>query len=1073
MSRRFSFLSYSRLRLPESSNLEFPSHVFPIQLQRDTIPKPKSHLPSPFPLEQHLPACRIPLAHNPKPQQEPNHLYEDIAQRFLDPGFHGDAHSLFQQLIKKGFAQDVFLVNNLVNRFAKTDRLDHAHQLFDEMPEKNSVSWTCLISGYTQQRLPHEAFRLFKLMLSSSLAPTQFTFGSILRACQDSGPDWFVLGTQIHGLIIKHMYSFDTVVCNSLISMYGSCCLESARYADEVFNSTLTKNIISWNSIISVHSQRGNAASAFQFFSRMQKEEMRSGFQPNEYTFGSLISVSNDCSSSDILSSNPCLTEQMLARVSKSGFLSDLYVGSALVSAFARFGLFHRARKIFMELSVRNAVSVNGLMLGFIKQNRAEEAVELFKEVRDLVVRNDDSHVVLLSALTEFENLNQGRRKGREVHGFVIRIGLIDCKIAVSNGLVNMYSKCRAVEEALRVFERMTNRDQISWNSVISGLDQNGLCKEALISFSDMMKTCMMPSNFAIISTLSSCASLRSLRMGSQVHCVATKVGLDSDISVSNSLITMYAEGGSMSECQKIFGTMTDYDQISWNSMLGVLANSDAPFDESLKLFSSMMQSGWKPNRVTFVNLLAASTPLSLLEFGQQIHALAMKFGMSEDIAVENALILIYAKSGDMNACEFLFAQMPCRRDEVSWNSMVAGYVHNGLFSKAMDFAFLMMQSGENMDCFTYTTVLSACASVAALDRGMEIHAYGVRSGLKFDVILDSSLIDMYSKCGRIDYAHRVFFLMPSKNEYSWNSMISAFARHGQGEKALQIFKTMQNSNLLPDHVTFVGVLSACSHAGLVEEGLDYFESMSNEYGLIPRIEHYSCIVDLLGRAGEIDKMEHFVKRMPMKPNILIWRTVLVACIRSRKGTETNLFKQASDMVLELEPDNPVNYVLVSHLYASKGRWDHVAMARTAIRGAPVKKEAGCSWVVLRDGIHVFLSGDRSHPEKDNIYKKLDFLNKKMKDAGYVPQIEFALYDLEMESKEELLSYHSEKLAVAFVLTRSSGLPIRIMKNLRVCGDCHLAFCYISKIVGRQIILRDSNRFHHFADGKCSCGDFW
>ncbi|URD90895.1 repeat-containing protein [Musa troglodytarum] len=374
---------------------------------------------------------------------------------------------------------------------------------------------------------------------------------------------------------------------------------------------------------------------------------------------------------------------------------------------------------------------------------------------------------------------------------------------------------------------------------------------------------------------------------------------------------------------------------------------------------------------------------------------------------------------------------------------MISGYIQNGLMQKAMDFVWFMIHNGPKMDGFTFATVLSACASIAALDSGMEIHAFGIRSHLETDVVVGSALVDMYGKSGRIDYASRVFESMNSRNEFSWNSMISGYARHGNGDKALKVFREMQQWGQEPDLVTFVGVLSACSHAGLVEEGSKYFESMKN-HGLVPQMEHYSCMIDILGRTGKLNEMEDFIKKMPVRPNNLIWRTVLVACRRSKDGAKSGIWKQASEMLLELEPENPVNYVLISSMYAYRGRWEDVAKTRTAMRTLPVKKEAGRSWVTLHDGLHVFVAGDK-----------------------------FALYDIDMETKEELLSYHSEKLAVAFVLTRSCRVPIRIMKNLRVCGDCHSAFCYISKIVGRKITLRDCNRFHHFENGKCSCGDFW
>ncbi|OAY82197.1 putative pentatricopeptide repeat-containing protein, partial [Ananas comosus] len=891
-----------------------PLRLLPHQRQNPN-PQPASPLlPPPIPLEKLLEhrreRSRFAAPNTPDSPARESYIcrdsaYDDIVHRYMRLGNHNAGESLQLELIKKGYGGDLFLSNNLINLYAKGGNLECAHQVFARMPERNTVSWTCLITGYAQYGFTNEACRLFKSMISCGYEPTQFTFGSALRACQDSGVGNLGLGSQIHGLIMKSYYAFDTVVCNALISMYGSCCLGSADRAQLVFETMPFKNSITWNSIISVHSKRGDSFTTFELFSEMQRGNLGVVLKPTEYTFGSLITVTYTSSS------NSYLLDQVFARVSKSGFLRDLYVSSALVSAFARFGMLEKAKKIFLSMDEKNAVSMNGLMVGLVKQGLGEEAVEVFRKLRELVPVNSDTYVVLLSALAEFSELEEGRRKGREVHGLMLRTCLVDSKIAVSNGLVNMYAKCGAIDVASRVFNLMDVRDQVSWNTMISGLDQNGL------------------------------------------------------------------------------GNLLAGTQISWNSMIGALASSQAPLAEPVEVLLDMMRSGPSPNRVTFVNLLAALSPLSVVELGKQIHALVVKNGISNDTAVENALITCYAKSGDMDSCEELFVKMSDRRDNVSWNSMVAGYIHNGLLQKAMDFVWFMMNSGQKMDCFTFATVLSACASVAALERGMEIHAFGIKSSLESDVVVDSALVDMYSKCGRIDYASRVFSFMNIRNEFSWNSMISGYARHGLGEKALEIFREMQNLDLKPDHVTFVGVLSACSHAGLVETG----------------------------RAGKLDKMEDFIKRMPIKPNNFIWRTVLVTCRRSKGGMNTKLGKQASDMLLQLEPLNAVNYVLISNLHASTGKWDDVAKARRAMKGAAIRKEA---------------AGDRSHPDTEEIYAKLQFLNQKMRDAGYVPQVEFALYDLEVENKEELLSYHSEKLAVAFVLTRSSSkVPIRIMKNLR------------------------------------------
>ncbi|XP_043697639.1 putative pentatricopeptide repeat-containing protein At5g09950 [Telopea speciosissima] len=1048
----------------ECNNLNQRSQTLPSSL---TIPLYKlidrykrSRSPTPASLRH-----KEPLS-NPFPSSETH--YEDLARQYAGSSDPKDAKRLHLQIIKVGLVGNLFLPNTLITLYARMGNLVAAHDLFDEMPERNVVTWNCLISGYVQQGMSNEACRLFRSMLCAGFVPTHYELGNALRACQDSGPRGLHFGMQLHALILKSQYALDVVVCNGLISMYGSCCLDFAVYAHRVFDEMQLKNSISWNSIISVYSQRGDAFSAFWLFSAMQREGLGVSFKPSEYTFGSLITTAYSTSSDSGL----FLLEQILNRVTKSGFLSDLYVGSALVSGFARFGLLDNAKKIFKQMSERNAVSMNGLMVGLVRQKRGEEAAQVFCEASDLVGINCDSYVILLSACAEFKVPKEGRRKGREVHAYVLRTGLNDIKVAIANGLVNMYAKCGAIADAFRVFKLMGVKDLVSWNSIISGLDQNRCFREAVGSFYEMRRSGLIPSNFTLISTLSSCASLGCTQLGAQIHSEGIKLGLDLDVSVSNSLLGLYAETGYVTDCQKVFSLMPDYDQVSWNSMIGAFADSDASISGAIEYFLDMMRAGWSPNRVTFINILAAVSSLSIHELCQQVHALALKYCVADDTAIENAFLSCYGKCGEMDDCGKIFSSMSERRDEVSWNSMIAGYIHNGFLSKAMDLVWLMMQRGQRLDCFTFATVLSACASVAALERGKEIHACGIRACLETDIVVGSALVDMYAKCGRIDYASNAFQLMPMKNEFSWNSMISGYARHGCGVKALQLFTEMLQEGQPPDHVTFVGVLSACSHVGLVDEGLWHFESMSNKYGLVPRMEHYSCMVDLLGRAGQLTMVEEFVRRMPMRPNILMWRTILGACCRAN-GANTELGRHAAEMLLALEPQNAVNYVLVSNMFAFGGRWDDVAKARAAMREASVKKEAGCSWVTMKDGVHVFVAGDKLHPDTEKIYEKLWELNRKMRDLGYVPQTKFALYDLEVESKEELLSCHSEKLAVAFVLTRTSALPVRIMKNLRVCGDCHSAFRYISKIVGRQIILRDSNRFHHFIDGKCSCGDYW
>jgi pentatricopeptide repeat protein len=329
----------------------------------------------------------------------------------------------------------------------------------------------------------------------------------------------------------------------------------------------------------------------------------------------------------------------------------------------------------------------------------------------------------------------------------------------------------------------------------------------------------------------------------------------------------------------------------------------------------------------------------------------------------------------------------------------------------------------------------------------------------------------MYAKCGRIGVARQVFDKMSSRDVGSWNAMILGYGIHGQGEDAVALFSQMQQTGTKPDHITFTAVLTACSHAGLVDQGWQYFECMKSDYGLVPKLEHYACLVDLLGRAGHLDEAHDIIKKMPLEPQSNVWGALLGAC---RIHGNIELGEQAAKHLFKLEPNNAGYYVLLSNIYAEAGRWEEVAKLRTMMKEREVKKQPGCSFIEVNREVQSFLVRDKTHPQSEKIYATLENVYGQMKKAGYVPNTNLVLHDVEEEMKEDILCSHSEKLAISFgIINTSPGTPIRIMKNLRVCRDCHNATKFICKIVGREIIVRDANRFHHFTNGLCSCGDHW
>ncbi|KAL6656183.1 hypothetical protein ACP70R_007009 [Stipagrostis hirtigluma subsp. patula] len=448
--------------------------------------------------------------------------------------------------------------------------------------------------------------------------------------------------------------------------------------------------------------------------------------------------------------------------------------------------------------------------------------------------------------------------------------------------------------------------------------------------------------------------------------------------------------------------------------------------------------------------------------------------GTDNDMVTWNCLLRGYAREGgDADALREFFTMMPSR-DTVSWNTVISWCVVNGEYDEAIVVLREMLAIREcQPDRVTLVSVISAIAHLGALALGLWAHAYVSRKGIEIDEKLSSALINMYARCGFIDGAVHVFENFGSKMSLdTWNAMLTGFTTNGCNERALELFSRMESAGLVPDKITFNSVLNACSHGGLVEEGIRCFERMSKSHGIEPDIAHYGCMVDLFCRAGMFEKAEEMIQTMPMEPDASMWKALLGAC-RTHKNLE--LGKKAGHRLIEAAPNDHAAYVLLSNIYALDGNWGGVHKVRKLMLDRGVQKIPGSSSLELDGVIHEFISGDKSHSRKRDIYEMLSEMCRQLKIAGHVPDTSQVLLDIDDEDvKESSLALHSEKLAIAFGLISSSpGTPIRVVNNLRICGDCHNAIKLLSKIYGRLIIVRDANRFHHFREGACSCGDYW
>ncbi|RZR72705.1 hypothetical protein BHM03_00015962 [Ensete ventricosum] len=514
---------------------------------------------------------------------------------------------------------------------------------------------------------------------------------------------------------------------------------------------------------------------------------------------------------------------------------------------------------------------------------------------------------------------------------------------------------------------------------------------------------------------------------------------------------------------------------VSWNALIRACARSPDRKHLALVLYRRMLPTA-RPDNFTFPAVLTACAFLSALPEGFQIHAQLLKLGFGGNLYVLNSLIHFYASCGHMPLARKLFDGMSCR-SRVSWNVAIDGHVGNGEYDAALAL-FRAMQHEFSPDQYTIQSVIGACGGVAALSLGVWAHALVLRKFDRMvagDVLINNSLIDLYAKCGSIAMAGQVFERMPARDLASWNAMILGFAMHGRVDECFDTFARLASEKkFMPNSITFVGVLSACNHGGLVNDGRRYFDSMVREFGIEPRIEHYGCMVDLLARAGGIGEALDLVSSMRCKPDAVIWRSLLDACCKQNAGVEVSesVARQA------LESDNVDSsgvYVLLSRVYASANRWNDVGSVRRLMSDEGVKKEPGCSSIETDGAVHQFVAGDTSHPQSNRIYEKLNEVEHRLAMVGYRPDSSQAPLVAELDSvKWDSLRLHSERLAIAFgLLDAKPGEPIRVLKNLRVCRDCHTMIKLISRVYGVEIVVRDRIRFHEFKDGSCSCQDYW
>ncbi|KAF9596227.1 hypothetical protein IFM89_008386 [Coptis chinensis] len=853
---------------------------------------------------------------------------------------------------------------------------------------------------------------MYYKMLENKVVPDKYTFTFVLKAC--TGNLDLEEGVKIHNEIALKGLECDVYVGTGLIDMY--CKMGHVDKARKVFDQIPVLDVVSWNVMIAGFSQSRDSYEALRFFRNMQF----AGLVPNRVSLLNLLPSISELS-------GVVLCKSVHGFVVRRGFCSVVFNG--LIDTYSKCGHVDAARLVFDHMMGRDDVSWGTMMAGYVHNARFGETLKLFGRLRIGNLKlNQVSVVSALSAAAEMGDMD----KGKEIHHYAIEDG-IDMDVSVATSVMTMYAKCGEPEKAKHMFVGIPRKDIVAWSAIIAAFGQTGNPIEALSLFREMQEGNNKPNRITMMSVLPACAELSALNLGKSLHGYIIKSDIGIDVSTGTALVSMYARCGRFSLAQTLFSRMLHKDVVTWNALINGYAQSgDA--HRAMEMFHQLRLEGHCPDCGTMVGVLPACVLMDDLNQGTCVHGQIIKSGFTADLHVKNALIDMYAKCGDLTTAELLFNETELTKDEISWNILIAGYMQNGCAKEAICAFHQMRSESLQPNLVSIVSVLPAAAYLAAIREGMSLHGYVIRTGLESSVLVGNSLIDMYAKCGRVNLSEEVFHRMCIRDTVSWNSMLAGYALHGLGDPAVALFSRMLESCNEVDSVSFVSVLSACRHGGLIEEGRNLFSSMSSRHGLEPHLEHYACMVDLLGRAGEI-ALSHLVR---------------------------------------LEPQNPAHHVVLSNIYAHSGRWGDAGNTRAVMSRMGLRKIPGCSWVEIKNKVHAFRVGDLTHPQFKQMSLLWEGLLERMGKMGYIPDTSCVLHDVEEEEKESVLFSHSERLAIAFALLNTEpGLPIQIVKNLRVCPDCHTITKLISDITGRKIIVRDATRFHHFESGTCSCKDYW
>ncbi|KAJ7521275.1 hypothetical protein O6H91_19G045100 [Diphasiastrum complanatum] len=665
-----------------------------------------------------------------------------------------------------------------------------------------------------------------------------FTYKCLLHHCCRLRA--LMLGRRIHDHIARSGMDRHVYLSNQVVNMYGKC--GSVEEAHMVFNKIPGKNVFSWNTLIAAYTRHGQFKEAFELFQRMEQE----GVQPDIITF---VSILNSCASHATIVEGRLIHKKTVNTI----FHRDVTVSNALINMYSKFLNLQESYRIFTGMSKPNIKSWNLVIAGYARNGHVKQALQVFSEMQLRGVKPD--RITLVNILNAF-SCPEFLTEGKQIHSFIAAIGW-QSDVVVGTALLSMYGKCGCLENARILFETMQEPNVVSWTTMMGAYAHQGHGRKALELYKQMHQKGVTPNEITFLTALDACTSIADIEEGKSVHRNIVDHGFQSDIILGNALIHMYSNCGSLEKAKNVFSNMTKKDAASWNTMISA-CEQHGQSKAAIRLFQLMQQEGFNPNKVTFLCLSEAISSLANLAEAKSLYSCINKSTFASDLAVGNAVVNLFCKCGSIEDAHKVFAKMP-KRDVISWSTLILAYVEQGRNMLALELFDDMQRDGLEPNKVLLVSVFNACANLPNLSKGRTIHNCHIDGTLESDLGLGNAIVNMYSKCGALDNARSMFEKMPKRNAISWSAMISAYAQHGHGKVALQLFGQMQAIGEKVDKICSMSILFACSHAGLVDEGSHYFESITFDHAVIPPAMHSGCVVDILGRAGQLGNAERYI----------------------------------------------------------------------------------------------------------------------------------------------------------------------------------------------------------------------